>query len=389
MRIAVLFLSSLILLCAACDSDTTTPADSALVGDSAPADLGPDSASLKDGPAADQAVSPDGATPDSTNAPDQLAVDLPAADTKQPPDQVILPDAAMADSAAPPDAAQAVKDQTVLPDASAMDPSLHTSVISKFYLPTNATLTTQFGFDLTGDGKVNNIFGTLLSLMTTISSALNMQPYADQLVNSATILAMLELYGTSLTNDPGVWIQTHLGKDLDSNPLDNFTGSEQLGLHSASPVKSIVTGSISGGNLSASTGTLAFPVPLLAGTAPVLVNLKKLHAKAKVSISSLNSGVVGGAIDLVELHTKVLPAMAGIVTQVYQAASTPSAVKGLLKSQFDLNNDGKITSAEIQANLMIKLLLIPDVDTNGDKVADAVSFGIGFTSVKCSIKKTP
>jgi len=308
-------------------------------------------------------------------------------------DQVVV-DQAVVDQGSPdsgsfPAADQSLADQKSIYDVNAQDPSMHTSVINKFMLPSSPIKLSLYSFDLTGDGKLNNVFGTLLVAMTSFSSAMDMQPYADLLVNSGTLLALLELYGTSLVNDPSIWIQSHLGKDLDANPKDNFTGTEQFGLHALSPVHSIVTGSITASKMAASSGHLVFPVPLAVGATPVLVTLKKLHAKATVSTSGMTQGVVGGAVAVQEVKQKILPAMAAIMNQIYQDPTTPSSLKLLLRNNFDANKDNKISAAEVQNNLLVNLLMVPDVDTDGDNKPDALSFGMGFTAVSCSIKKTP
>jgi len=438
MRTIALLLLCPLLLFAACDSEVSALADSAVASDASVKDLGvdgaapdlardsapapdvavadkgtspelqvkdqgfipdpgllPDLPAMDQAPVVDQAASPELQVKDQGLIPDPgLLPDLPAMDQAPVADQAPVVDQAVVDQGSPDSgssqpADQALADQKSTHDGSAMDPSMHTSVINKFMLPSTPLKLSLYSFDLTGDGKLNNVLGTLLGFMTSFSSAMDMQPYADNLVNSGTLLAMMELYGKSLVSDPSIWIQTHLGKDLDSNPKDNFTGSEQFGLHALSPVKSIVTGNISAGKMAASSGSLIFPVPLAVGATPVLVTLKKLHIKATVASSGMTQGVVGGAVNVQELKQKVLPAMAAIMNQIYQAPTTPLNLKTLLRNNFDANKDNKISAAEVQNNLLVNLLMVPDVDTDGDNKPDAISFGMGFTSVSCSIKKTP
>ena len=102
--------------------------------------------------------------------------------------------------------------------------------------------------------------------------------------------------------------------------------------------------------------------------------------------SQITNGILGGAIPMTEIHGKVVPAMAAIINRVYTDPLTDASTKSLLKSLFDTNSDGAITGKELASNIFVLTLLKPDIDTDGDKVKDALSIGFGFEAVSCLIQ---
>jgi hypothetical protein len=118
-----------------------------------------------------------------------------------------------------------------------------------------------------------------------------------------------------------------------------------------------------------------------------LLKTAEFHADLSATpLSAMTNGRLYGAIDWNDIDQKIIPAMAIEVDATYKSSSTPASVRDLIRNMFDLNHDGSITPDELRKNGLLSLMLAADVDTDGDKTPDAMSAGMGFTAVKCTIK---
>ena len=249
------------------------------------------------------------------------------------------------------------------------------------------TISNKVGMDLTGDNKVDNRLGDLLGGINTIHPTMDLnKDLADQ-INNAELLLLHELRSRSLKDAGTARIQFLFGKDLDKNPKDNFTGKEWFGLDPKLPSALPMTGTIKGGVASFGPGDVMFPVAL--GQVYVVVTLKLARLAANVTKDGMTNGVIAGAMTIADVKGVLLPGLATELTRQYHLSTlTPTGKKFI--EFFDANKDGTITVKELETNTLIKSVILdqPDVDTDGDKKPDAVSLGVGFTSVPCFIQKT-
>ncbi|MFH1130783.1 MAG: hypothetical protein V1754_05570 [Pseudomonadota bacterium] len=297
-------------------------------------------------------------------------------DTKAP-----LPELGNLDQALGPDSV-IQKDQGITPDTWT-DPAVLQTVMNSITLPTNGS---QFARDLDGNGTVENKFGAIFGAISGVG--LNLQEQLDFALEMGSVLMLIELLGTSIVNDLNSVAQYHLGEDIDQNATDNFSGYEEFLLALDSPPGITLPGIITNGKFVGGPGTVLAALPLLSGEAPVVLTLQKAFLEADVSPAGMANGIIAGAITETELDTELLPALANLLTSVIVDPNGDPGLIGLVKGLFDINpSDGTITANELKNNPLVKLLFKPDVDTNGDGVVDALSAGIGFTSVSCKINK--
>jgi predicted secreted protein len=106
-----------------------------------------------------------------------------------------------------------------------------------------------------------------------------------------------------------------------------------------------------------------------------------------VSANGLTNGVIRGAVPWVEVDQKFIPMIAAEATATLQAPTTPQNVKDALTIAFDINKDTVISADEIRKSELLKLVLKPDVDMDGDKTPDSLSAAMAFTAVRCSIQR--
>ena len=249
------------------------------------------------------------------------------------------------------------------------------------------TVSKKVGMDLTGDNKVDNRLGDLLAGINTLHPSMDLnKDLADQ-INGAELLLLHELRSRSLVNAGTARIQFFFGKDLDKDKTDNFTGKEWLGLNPKLPSARPMTGSINNGVASFGPGDVMFPVAL--GQVYVVVTLKLARLAANVDKNGMTNGVIAGAMTLADVKGVLLPGLATEMTRQYNLPTITPAGKKFIEF-FDANKDGTITVKEMETNQLIKSVILdqPDVDTDNDKKPDAVSVGVGFTSVPCFIQKT-
>ena len=356
----------LILALAACDEATNTPAKDG----APPADSGVDQTAL-DGPTVDMAT-PDMAAHDSA-APDVMILDTGA------PDAYPLEGGA-ADSTLPDLSPPDMYFSDFTPPKAVLQ-----TVMSKIKLPTNTTTSQLYSFDLDGNGTKDNGLGTVLGLVSMLGGTVDLEAMVNADIKVGKLLYLLEVLGTALTSSSPVWVQLHKGADTDNKANNNLTGTGKLKVAFGSPLGSYLKGVLTTGQLNAGPNQVVAPLPMGAGSA-VMVTMKLARLSGKVSSSGIISGVLGGAIPMLEIHSKVVPAVAAVMDRFYKDPLTDASTKALLKSLFDTNGDGTITGKELSANILVMSFLTADLDTDGDKVKDALSIGFGFTAVSCQIQ---
>jgi len=349
----------LLLFClAACDEEGNPLRDGSVP------DLSPD-VGLADA-AQGEGLTPDGSHDQGTmeaSAPDQGAAD------------------AAGDKAATPDAGQ--PDQFfmdfVLPKTSLQ------AVANTLTLPTNASLTATYAYDLDGDGTKDNALGTILGTVAALGGTADLQKMINDDLKQGNLLYLLEVFGKSLVNEPKAIVQVHQGADTDGNASNNFSGSAKLTTSTASPKNALLSGPITNAALNAGPANVTMPLPLTVGSS-LLVSMKLARVRGTLSGPSVSAGIINGAIPMSEINKKVVPGMASVLDHIYKDPNTDASTKSTLKLLFDTNSDGTITGAELLGNVLVKGFLVADVDTDGDKIKDSLSMGFGFTAVSCQIQ---
>ena len=282
------------------------------------------------------------------------------------------------DTGTPKDTGKPKDQATPKPDAKPSPSALQT-VINKLKLPESGT---AYAVDLDGNGTKDNQIGLIMSTIKMIGGAsFNLQADLDLAVAQGKVLMLFDLRAKSLVLDPGVKIQMYDGTDTDGNPSDNFSGKETLAVDKTGPMNLILGGAIAGGYLVAGPGSLMAPIPL--GGVVTNVALKKTRLVAKVTSSGMVLGQINGAIPMSDVNSKILPGLAKDLDATYKKTTDPNKKKVI--ATFDTDGNGTITGTDLKNNAIVGMILKADVDTDGDKVMDGLSLGLGFTAVRCKI----
>lgn len=305
-----------------------------------------------------------------------------------------------------PDFADGGADASVRPDAAVTDAAVlvdpngtnHLYVVNTVDVPTSAAEATQLGLDIDfdGTGTVDNKLGEILAVLAG-QGGNDPQAFIDARLADGTILQLINIKATSLSDAMRVGFSLYVGEDADmpANPDDNFTGFEEFLISSGSPTDSLLAGNITAGHVSGSDGSIPLLVTVSDQVDPVLLNLVGARVECDVDGTGVMNGKLAGGITKEQVQNDILPALhqsfsITVAADCTGTTCTPGSAGEDLLNLFDENADGEITLAELENNILLTNLLAPDMDLldeegflnpNSDGELDTLSFGVGFTAV--------
>lgn len=258
-------------------------------------------------------------------------------------------------------------------------------VTNKLLMPITQAQTQEFALNVDGDLQqhADNMFGNLLNLLTSAAPTLEMQSALDQTINSGQMVSLHVVKADDPQNDPSVSWSIVQGQNAQSAP--SFDGSDKFTLDSAAPVNLPIVGSLTNGHFTGGPGAARIQMSLLGQS--VNVNLVGVHIEADVSAQGCSNGKLGGGVTDEEFRGKLLPAISDGLNQIIKIDSDAANI--LLKT-FDSDNNGAITTKELEGNPFLMLAISPDLDLldasgnfnpSQDGVKDSYSIGLGFTCV--------
>jgi hypothetical protein len=270
----------------------------------------------------------------------------------------------------------------------------HHYVINKITWPTTSTEARMMGFDLDGDGSVNNQLGQ--DMATLSGQGFDVQTAQDAEVARGLVLMLADVQATDLTTATDVGFTTYAGENPNP-PACNGSADTVCGHHldgtasfdvAAMPRETPIVGAIAAGQYTGGPGKL--PVELSVVTsAPVSTTLIGAHAKLTATANGITQGIIGGAIPSTDIDMKIYPAMAVSFNAVVARDCTDLANPpgcgcaqnsngATLIQYFDTNQNCDITDTELKNNALIMNLFAPDVTIDGQM---GLSVGFAFTAV--------
>ena len=291
-----------------------------------------------------------------------------------------------------------------------VDPSgtNHTYVVSKINVPASGAQATMYGLDIDekendSNGGIDNQLGMVLGNIGALAPTLDVQGSIDEQVDTGGIILLTNLLAKDLASASGVGMWVYLGDNpmpapcTDANDMvcrKHLTGTGGFGISASSPTDASLAGRILAGKFTGGPGTVTLQIALSAG-APIDLPLQKAKAELTgISATGITSGKIGGAISKMDLETKVYPAIASTIRMTFDrdCPSTPprtiangcncmaGSTGKTLQSTFDKTPaDCMISDSEVVG--FVSGLVSPDIDLDGDGVADAVSLGVGLKAV--------
>jgi hypothetical protein len=260
-------------------------------------------------------------------------------------------------------------------------------VTNTLLIPANQEQAQAFALNVDGDSQqqTDNLFGKLLTLLTSAAPGLELQSTLDQAVNTGQLVTLHVVKADDPLNDPSVSWLIFKGQKTLSAPL--FDGSDQLILDAASPTNTPIVGQLMNGHFAGGPGTARVQMYLLGQ--PVEVDLIGVRLEADVSAKGCTNGKLGGGVTVDEFRNKLLPTIADGLNLVIKENNQSVVAKTLLQS-FDSDKNGAISTQELENNPVLMIAFSPDLDLldasakfnpGQDGVKDSYSVGLGFTCV--------
>lgn len=259
-----------------------------------------------------------------------------------------------------------------------------TWVVASMTMPTNATLAQDQGFDLDGDGTVDNQLGAVISALTSAGS-LDFQGGVNAAFDTGATVQLVETYtgaSTSVALRTGTPAVAPCSGPEDVVCRRHLDGATAFTADAAADPP--LAGAGTADAFSAGPGTAQLAVPLF-GSAPLALPLVRARVSLERSGARLQ-GKVGGGVPQADVEAVLLPALAAWINEVVAAdcpggVCEPSSTGEQLLGIFDADEDGAVSVAEVQENPVVATLFRPDLDTDGNGAADALSLGVGVELV--------
>ena len=258
-------------------------------------------------------------------------------------------------------------------------------VTNKLMLPTTQAQTQAFALNVDGDSQqhVDNMFGTLLTLLASAAPSLELQKTVDQAVNSGQLVSLHVVKADDPLNDPSVSWSIAEGQKTQSTPL--FDGSDKFVVDATAPLNVPIVGSLTNGHFTGGPGTAQVQMLLLGQL--IKVDLIGVRIETDLSAKGCANGKLGGGVTVEQFRSKLLPTVADGLNQI---AKVDKAVANTLLQAFDSDHNGTITTQELEKNPLLMIAISPDLDLldsagkfnpGQDGVKDSYSVGLGFTCV--------
>jgi hypothetical protein len=262
-----------------------------------------------------------------------------------------------------------------------------TWVAATVTLPVRPELAGTLGFDLDGDGRLDNALGRVLAatVQAAGSGGIDLQGDVDQAVQAGALVQLVETRAG--TRDTVIFRTGSPVLPACTDPADPTTCGMHLGgtaSFQADPAGPALTGQGTADDIEAGPGPTTLQLAFFGGQT---IALPLVNARASFHRSGDRlQGTVGGAIRMADVRAEILGSMqTWIATVVDRDCAEGTCVEGstgaTLLVLFDEDRDGQVSVAEVQSNALLTSLLAPDVDTDGDGTRDAISLGVGYELV--------
>src|SRR3569623_1875339 len=209
-----------------------------------------------------------------------------------------------------------------MPDARVIDappdapPVPHIAyVVNALTWPTTANEARTVGFDLDGNGTIDDQFGATLAALRS-QGGLDVQTPTDTAIAHGVSITLADVQAPDLSA-PSAGFTLYAGTNPKPAPCagstDTSCGHHLTGTGSfdvaAMPRDTPIVGPIASSVYAGGPGHLTLPVYAACGT-PALITLLAAHVQFTLSANGLMQGRLGGAIAMTDLDAKLYPAMA-------------------------------------------------------------------------------
>ena len=259
------------------------------------------------------------------------------------------------------------------------------AVFGSWTIPANNVQASQIGFDLIGDGGVDNQLANFFVALPFASD------FRDDLAASTDIGALIVLEDIEYWSGGAATVRLYRG----TNPLPpacagaadticrrHLDGGASFSIASVPVPNAGLTGTLTNQNAQAAGDSVQ--LPLLVNTSSVDLPLRNARIQSLVG----GAGILGGAVARNELENRLVPALVGFANAVVARDCLSPGMPpgcGCMGGSSGANTIAALDSVHdcsISAAELISLLPPPDLDVTGDGTPESLSLGIGFTTVR-------
>jgi hypothetical protein len=267
----------------------------------------------------------------------------------------------------------------------------HHYVASEVQLPVNNVQAAAFARNLDGEAGKDNALGLVTAALA--AQGLDLAGMESSVVSSGQLLMLHTLRTSSLARSKAATWQVRYAAPT-SEP--DFSGSGSFSVDPLAPRSARIPATIKNHHVSTAAATV--PLSIQLGAAPITLPLQRARIFATCGTTTCSSGRVNGAVLRSDIDSTLVPGLVAVFQPLVNrdCPVAPNCMDGstgkTIVDLFDADHDLVITTAELLDNGLIQALLAPDVDLlnakgapGHDGVADALSFGIGFTGVRAKL----
>jgi hypothetical protein len=277
-------------------------------------------------------------------------------------------------------------------------------VTSAITLGSSTTDAKNNGFDLDGDGAVDNALGNILA---NFQSQLKIDAAIAGALAKGSFVVLHSLHGNTTTAAAATW-QLYVGKSFTPPAMPDLTsGNGTFMIDTSVAAASPLAGAVSAAKFTTTTpGNLNLQITFIMGGNPITIPLKAARIESTLTATGC-TGKIGGGILKSDIEGTLYPAIADTLTHRFAddgckpgPCSDPqdATVASFVDTGCPANctpctgtaGDYVVTADEIRCGT-IGTVLTPDVDLvkadgspGKDGTKDSVSIGVGFSCTKAN-----
>lgn len=239
---------------------------------------------------------------------------------------------------------------------------------SAWIIPATSEMAQRHGFDLDGDGRIDNQAGAVMAALGGIG--LDVQTESDRALAGGDLVVLHSVRADTLVDDASVSWRVLAGAPTTPPRWDGTDVFRVAGEDGS------LVGPIMSGTARMDWGVVNLPLPFFPEQSPMVLPLADARITATISADGC-TGSIGGVM----LATDIEDTLARFVRQaIRHIERNPEHELAVIAHEvFDVDEDGTITIPEMADSAIAEALFRPDVDTDGDGRDDGLSFGLGFT----------
>src|SRR6478736_6723966 len=253
-------------------------------------------------------------------------------------------------------------------------PPEHGYVSSTLVLPASTNEAKTLARDINGDGHPDNALGSLFVAFAT--NGLDLRTATQSDVTGGELLMLGSLRTVSFVKDNKATWQVLYGA---ATPSPNFSGAGSFRVDPTALRSARLAAQISKHHVTTVAGTIPVKIDFGGGITTFMLRSGKIFATC--SVSACTKGRVTGVVTKGDVTNVLIPQLANqfslILMRDCPGPAFTSCADGstgkILEGLFDTNKDLVITTTELLQNPLLQALLAPDIDTNHDHKADALS----------------